>query len=188
MCLGTVNSSLDLPEEEWDNTVRTNLTGSWLVSKHVGMRMRDGKRGGSIINITSIASLNRGQLPGGAAYAASKTGLGAITRVISLTCFKLIIIYLANKGEFFKLNNIYISWKCSKMFIVIRLCCLLILFLILVIFLSFVSLFLDKHKEYEFFFCLEKTEFIKRFKYDINIDYGQYMVFKGIHKLCRKRR
>lgn len=108
LCLGTVNSSLDLPEEEWDNTVRTNLTGSWLVSKHVGMRMRDGKRGGSIINITSIASLNRGQLPGGAAYVASKTGLGAITRVITLTCFKLIIIYLANKGEFFKFN-IYIS-------------------------------------------------------------------------------
>ena len=93
VCLGTVNSPLDLTEEEWNSTMKTNLTGSWLVSKHVGMRMRDAKRGGSIINITSIAALNRGQLPGGVAYSASKTGLTAMTRVISLTCFKLILIY-----------------------------------------------------------------------------------------------
>ena len=34
--------------------------------------MRDAKIGGSIINISSIAGLHRGHLPGSAAYTASK--------------------------------------------------------------------------------------------------------------------
>ena len=88
--LGNVNSPLDISEEEWNNNLKTNLTGSWLVSKYVGMRMRDAKNGGSIINISSIAALNRGQLPGGVAYVSSKSGLSAMTKVISLTCFKFV--------------------------------------------------------------------------------------------------
>ncbi|KAL2895843.1 3-oxoacyl-[acyl-carrier-protein] reductase FabG [Bienertia sinuspersici] len=75
---GNVKSSLDITEEEWDNTLRTNLTGAWLVSKSVGIRMRDAKVGGSIINISSIAGLNRGQLPGSVAYSASKAGMMAV--------------------------------------------------------------------------------------------------------------
>ena len=81
--LGNVRSPLDLSEEEWNNVMRTNLTGTWLVSKYTCIRMRDGGRGGSVINISSIAGLNRGQLPGAAAYASSKVGLNALTRVMS---------------------------------------------------------------------------------------------------------
>ncbi|XP_071698004.1 uncharacterized protein [Rutidosis leptorrhynchoides] len=81
---GTVQSSLDLSEEEWDSTMRTNLTGTWLVSKYICRLMRDTKQGGSIINISSIAGLDRGQLPGCLAYASSKTGVNALTKVMAM--------------------------------------------------------------------------------------------------------
>lgn len=81
---GNVKSPLDLTEEEWSSTFKTNLTGSWLVSKYVCIRMRDAGQKGSIINISSIAGLNRGQLPGGVHYASSKAGLNSITKVMAL--------------------------------------------------------------------------------------------------------
>lgn len=81
---GNVKDPMELSEEEWNQVLRTNLTGAWLVSKYVCMRMRDAKRGGSVINISSIAGLNRGQLPGGVAYASSKAGLNAMTKVMAM--------------------------------------------------------------------------------------------------------
>jgi len=81
---GNVRSPLELSVEEWDQVVKTNLTGTWLVSKYVCIRMRDAERAGSIINISSIAGLNRGQLPGGAAYSSSKAGLNALTKAMAL--------------------------------------------------------------------------------------------------------
>ncbi|KAH9738882.1 NAD(P)-binding Rossmann-fold superfamily protein [Citrus sinensis] len=36
---GAVKSPLDLTEEEWNHIMKTNLTGSWLVSKYVCIRM-----------------------------------------------------------------------------------------------------------------------------------------------------
>ncbi|EEF45108.1 3-oxoacyl-[acyl-carrier-protein] reductase FabG [Ricinus communis] len=81
---GNVKTPLDLSEEEWELVVKTNLKGSWIVSKYVCIRMRDAKLGGSIVNISSIAGLNRGQLPGAVAYASSKAGLNALTKVMAL--------------------------------------------------------------------------------------------------------
>lgn len=81
---GAVNSPLDWSEEEWSNNIRTNLTGTWLVSKHVCKRMCDAKQKGCVINISSIGGIDRGHLPGGIAYSASKTGANAITKVICL--------------------------------------------------------------------------------------------------------
>lgn len=80
---GRVHSPLDLTEEEWNNTIKTNLTGAWLVSKYVCILMRDSKLGGSIINISSIAGLERGQLPGGLAYSASKVAVNTMTKVMA---------------------------------------------------------------------------------------------------------
>lgn len=76
-----MKTPLELSEEEWNNVIKTNLTGTWLVSKYVCAAMRDANQGGSVINISSIAGLNRGQLPGGCAYVASKTAVVAITKV-----------------------------------------------------------------------------------------------------------
>ncbi|XP_057983447.1 uncharacterized protein LOC131168186 [Malania oleifera] len=81
---GTVKSPVDISEEEWNGTVKTNLTGSWMVSKYVCLRMRDMSQGGSIINISSISGLNRGHLPGSVAYDSSKAGLITMTKVMAL--------------------------------------------------------------------------------------------------------
>ncbi|XP_059646039.1 uncharacterized protein LOC132290239 [Cornus florida] len=82
---GGVHSLLDLSEEEWNNTFKTNLTGSWLVSKYVCIRMRDANIGGSIINISSIAGLYyAGQKPGSIAYSSSKAGVNAMTKVMAI--------------------------------------------------------------------------------------------------------
>lgn len=89
MFIGRVHSPLDLTEEEWDASIKTNLKGSWLVSKYVCIRMRDAKLRGSVINVSSIAGLNRGQLPGGFAYVAGKAALNAITKVPCLFPFFL---------------------------------------------------------------------------------------------------
>ncbi|ONK64395.1 uncharacterized protein A4U43_C07F25400 [Asparagus officinalis] len=80
-CCGGVHAALDWPEEEWNSNIRTNLTGLWLVSKHVCRRMRDAKVEGSVINISSVTGLERAQGPGAIAYSASKTGVTAVTRV-----------------------------------------------------------------------------------------------------------
>ncbi|PIN22677.1 putative short chain-type dehydrogenase [Handroanthus impetiginosus] len=81
---GRVHTPLDLSEEEWNDTVRTNLTGTWLVSKYVCMRMRNAKRGGSVISISSIAGLERGQLPGGLVYACTKAAINTMTKMFSI--------------------------------------------------------------------------------------------------------
>ncbi|KAL3534701.1 hypothetical protein ACH5RR_003162 [Cinchona calisaya] len=81
---GPLHSPLDLSEEEWNNIIKTNLTGTWLVSKYVCIRMRDAKQGGSVINISSIAGLNRGQLPGGLAYACAKVAINTMTKVMAM--------------------------------------------------------------------------------------------------------
>ncbi|XP_047952057.1 3-oxoacyl-[acyl-carrier-protein] reductase FabG-like [Salvia hispanica] len=81
---GEVHSPLELSEDEWDHLFRTNVKGTWLVSKYVCRRMRDCGRGGSVINISSITGLDRGQLPGGLAYVASKSALNATTKVMAL--------------------------------------------------------------------------------------------------------
>ncbi|KAJ8534139.1 hypothetical protein K7X08_007463 [Anisodus acutangulus] len=81
---GSVHSPLDLSEEEWDKIYKTNLRGAWLVTKYVCIHMRAANQGGSVINISSIAGLNRGQLPGGLAYASSKDALNNITKMMAL--------------------------------------------------------------------------------------------------------
>ncbi|KAG5556010.1 hypothetical protein RHGRI_006594 [Rhododendron griersonianum] len=81
---GSVKSPLDLSEDEWNSTVKTNLTGTWLVSKYVCSRMRDAKKGGSVINISSIGGLNRGHLPGSLAYSSSKAAVNLLTKMMAV--------------------------------------------------------------------------------------------------------
>ncbi|OVA13646.1 Short-chain dehydrogenase/reductase SDR [Macleaya cordata] len=81
---GGVSSPLDLSEDEWSNVVTTNLTGTWLVSKSLCRRIRNANQKGSVINISSISGINRGHLPGGVAYTASKTGLNSMTKDMAL--------------------------------------------------------------------------------------------------------
>ena len=88
--------------------MKTNLTGTWLVSKYVAIRMRDAERGGSIINISSIAGLNRGHLPGAAAYSSSKAGLNTLTKVMSFA------MKLFQNNEVIPISCFVIVWKPSN--------------------------------------------------------------------------
>ncbi|KAK1401318.1 Short-chain type alcohol dehydrogenase [Heracleum sosnowskyi] len=81
---GGTKTSLHLSEEEWDEVVRTNLTGAWLVSKYVGIRMVRAFQQGCIINISSVAGLSRTYSQGCLAYGSSKTGLNSMTKVMAL--------------------------------------------------------------------------------------------------------
>ncbi|XP_031489109.1 uncharacterized protein LOC116256770 [Nymphaea colorata] len=81
---GTVSNSLELREQEWVQTMDTNLKGTWLVSRSFCRRICDSKLKGSVVNISSIGGLNRGLLPGGLAYGISKTGVNFMTKLMAL--------------------------------------------------------------------------------------------------------
>ena len=68
---------LEMPLDEWDQVIRTDLTSAFIVSKAVVGRMVERKRG-KVINICSMMSeLGRDSV---GAYAAAKGGLKMLTR------------------------------------------------------------------------------------------------------------
>ncbi|XP_076899269.1 uncharacterized protein LOC143553094 [Bidens hawaiensis] len=81
---GSAQNSLDWLEEDWDKTFRTNLKGSWLVSKYVCLQMRAFNQAGSVINISSVSGLQRTYTHGSLAYASSKSALNTMTKVMAM--------------------------------------------------------------------------------------------------------
>jgi 3-oxoacyl-[acyl-carrier protein] reductase len=73
---------VDLPLEEWERVIRTNLTGSFLMSKAAARQMIGQGLGGSIINISSIAARLAPASTG--AYATSKAGLNALSHAMAM--------------------------------------------------------------------------------------------------------
>lgn len=73
---------LDQTEEDWDSVIDTNLKGGWLVATEAARRLRDAKRGGSIVNIGSV--LGERVAAGVAPYAISKAGVVQATKVMAL--------------------------------------------------------------------------------------------------------
>jgi NAD(P)-dependent dehydrogenase (short-subunit alcohol dehydrogenase family) len=82
-CAGLFPSApaLELEEAHWDHLLDVNLKGAMSLSQACGRRMRDGGRGGAIVNIASIQGLR--PRAGKAAYAASKAGVIALTQVLA---------------------------------------------------------------------------------------------------------
>jgi NAD(P)-dependent dehydrogenase (short-subunit alcohol dehydrogenase family) len=74
--------ALELEESEWDRVLAVNLKGTFLCARAAGRMMREQGRGGRIVNVTSGAAF----IPTAqsAAYAASKAGIVAFTRVLAL--------------------------------------------------------------------------------------------------------
>jgi NAD(P)-dependent dehydrogenase (short-subunit alcohol dehydrogenase family) len=68
-------------DETWDWIIKTNLTGAFYACREVALVMIE-QKSGSIINIASVAGI-KGP-PGLGAYAASKGGLIAFTKVLAL--------------------------------------------------------------------------------------------------------
>lgn len=74
--VGSFNSPLhQLPPDEWDRVMNTNLRGAFYCMRAFASMMIE--RGGDIVNISSIAGKNA--LPNGAVYSASKWGLNGLS-------------------------------------------------------------------------------------------------------------
>ena len=72
---------LDISAEEWEKTLRVNLTGPFLCTKAVLPGMKE-RKFGRIVNISSSAGRSVSTL-GGAHYTASKAGLLGLTRAVA---------------------------------------------------------------------------------------------------------
>ena len=72
---------VQLADDLWDTVIRVNLYGTFYMSRAVARHLLDAGRGGSIVNISSIA----GKLGSAntAAYSASKAAVGALTSSMS---------------------------------------------------------------------------------------------------------
>jgi NAD(P)-dependent dehydrogenase (short-subunit alcohol dehydrogenase family) len=70
----------DLSKAEWETVIGINLTGTFLVCKHVGQKMIAG--GGSIVNIATTAGITG--VPRAPAYCASKAGVILLTKSLAL--------------------------------------------------------------------------------------------------------
>jgi len=66
----------EMPHDEWDRIIGTNLTGVFNCCKAAIPHLRT-RGGGWIVNISSLSST--GPFPGGAAYVASKAGINAFS-------------------------------------------------------------------------------------------------------------
>ena len=75
---------VELPEEDWDRVMSVNLRAAFLFCKYAlpHFRHEDGRRGGSIVNVSSVHA--QATTRNVAAYAASKGGLEAFTRALSI--------------------------------------------------------------------------------------------------------
>ena len=75
-----------LPTEEWDRVLRVNLTGTYLVAKHVIKAMLAqppvGDSRGAVVTIASIEGLEG--TAGGSVYSASKGGVVLLTKSMAI--------------------------------------------------------------------------------------------------------
>lgn len=75
--LGEIVSFVDSDEATWDNTIRTNLKGTYLCMKYeISQMLKQG--GGAIVNTTASAAIKGS--PHRSAYAASKAGIISISK------------------------------------------------------------------------------------------------------------
>lgn len=80
--ISIVKPALEMPVEDWDAVVNTNLRGAWLVAQTAGKRWLTARRPGVVVNIASILGLRTiGQV---APYNASKAGLIHLTRALAM--------------------------------------------------------------------------------------------------------
>ncbi|MEJ2337246.1 MAG: glucose 1-dehydrogenase [Gemmatimonadales bacterium] len=78
---GQLYGITDLPEEEWDRVLGTNLKGTFLCMQHEARAMLERGSGGAIVNVGSINSFLG--FPTGSAYVASKHGQIGLTTSVS---------------------------------------------------------------------------------------------------------
>jgi len=73
----------DVTVDEWENTIQTNLRGTFLMSQEIGKRWRDQGIHGRIVNLASTRALMSEE--DSEAYAASKGGILALTHALAMS-------------------------------------------------------------------------------------------------------
>ena len=73
-----------ITEEAAMTTMVTNLLAPMNIAQEVARELKDMARGGSIVNVSSVWGMIATNQLGGCAYAASKGGLDAMTRVMAM--------------------------------------------------------------------------------------------------------
>jgi NAD(P)-dependent dehydrogenase (short-subunit alcohol dehydrogenase family) len=76
-----VSALLEIPTDEWDEVLDTNLKGTLLVSREVVSRLEGG---GAIVNLASMVSVVADPTEPTAHYNASKAGVVALTRQMAV--------------------------------------------------------------------------------------------------------
>ncbi|HSW58298.1 MAG TPA: glucose 1-dehydrogenase [Dehalococcoidales bacterium] len=71
----------ELEEWAWDTVMNVNLKGTWLVSKEVVKLLKEQKKGGSIINMTSYQGFTTTETLG--AYCTSKAAVAHLTKCMA---------------------------------------------------------------------------------------------------------
>jgi len=99
------DSLVNITEEYWDSVMAVNLKGPFRLCALVGNRMAEGE-GGSIINISSVASVR--PTPKETPYAAAKAGLNALTGAFSVAYGPKVRVNTIMPGPF--LTDISKSW------------------------------------------------------------------------------
>ncbi|MFQ3665082.1 MAG: glucose 1-dehydrogenase [Sphingomonadaceae bacterium] len=74
----------EMPLDDWNRQLAVNLTGVFLGCKHAVPAMRAGGRGGSIINVSSVAGLEGAA--GLVGYCATKGGVRLFTKGLAKEC------------------------------------------------------------------------------------------------------
>ena len=108
-CAGVtyVNDLFEYTDEDWDNTYQVNLKAPYELSRKVAKYMK--KKGGSIINITSLNS--ELGFPNNPAYVSTKGGLKQLTKSLAVDLGKY-NIRVNNLGPgYIKTNMTKGSWK-----------------------------------------------------------------------------
>lgn len=73
---------LEMPLEVWNEVIAVNLTGTWLCSQKGAQQMVKQKRGGRVINVSSVHE--DVTMPTNAPYCASKGGIRMLMRTIAV--------------------------------------------------------------------------------------------------------
>ena len=71
-----------ITDAEWERTLRINLTGTFTMCSAIYPYFME-KKGGRIVNVSSVAGKIGGGLLGTAAYASSKAGVNGLTKAIA---------------------------------------------------------------------------------------------------------
>jgi NAD(P)-dependent dehydrogenase (short-subunit alcohol dehydrogenase family) len=101
---------LDISEDMWDSVFGVNLKGPFRLAAMIGTRMAAGD-GGSIINVSSSASMSHG--PNVVPYAAAKSGLNSITESLARAFGPSVRVNTLMPGPF--LTDISKAWDLDAM-------------------------------------------------------------------------